>query len=548
MEPISTGMAIFGVFRATMALGNFILEKQHRAATKTTLNGIDVNVEVVRRNIAEMAADISADFAELNARTDILAAQNDLLAARVEILIGATQALEEAARRFDKKLNLMMEAHFKAGWRALRNAAGANTERGFENYLFDAVREFNLAMAMLRNERLVMAHYGAALAQVQLGELTNALATLEEVASIPFDASAPDSDYWTFLQMKLEMRDYLATLGSLPKLADYWRERTERFYKLADSARSEEAGMQAFRLARATKLLSSDLKAGAEALKSASRGVDETLNAEGAEVYEKTFGEEFVAVEAEPQAGERKVLTIKGVDFAFRYCPAGTFQMGSPSSEAERDSDEGPRHEVTLTKGFWMLETSVTQGMYRAITGSNPSHFKSGDNYPVEEVSWFDSQSFCESLNALGVAPEGFAFRLPTEAEWEYACRAGTDTPYFWGSTLNGDKANCDGNYPYGGVSKGRYLEKTSAVGSYTPNGWGLYDMHGNVYDWCADWFGDYGSGPQTDPTGPSSGSTRVLRGGGWNYLAKVCRSASRFAYGPANRFNDRGFRLVLGR
>ncbi|MBR2003968.1 MAG: formylglycine-generating enzyme family protein, partial [Thermoguttaceae bacterium] len=346
----------------------------------------------------------------------------------------------------------------------------------------------------------------------------------------------------------VEVRDYLASLGSQPTLADYWNERTARFQKLAFSAPSQESRMQAFLLAQATQLLSSDLKAGAEALKSASRGVDETLNAEGAEVYEKTFGEEFVAVEAEPQAGERKVLTIKGVDFAFRWCPSGTFMMGSPSSEAERYSDEGPRHEVTLTKGFWMLETSVTQGMYRAITGSNPSCFKSGDNYPVENVSWFDSQSFCESLNALGVAPEGFAFRLPTEAEWEYACRAGTDTPYFWGSTLNGDKANCDGNYPYGGVSKGRYLEKTSAVGSYTPNGWGLYDMHGNVYDWCADWFGDYGSGPQTDPTGPSSGSERVLRGGGWSSVAKSCRSANRNAYDPTYRLYYCGFRLVLGR
>ncbi len=130
------------------------------------------------------------------------------------------------------------------------------------------------------------------------------------------------------------------------------------------------------------------------------------------------------------EAGTRKVLTIKGVDFAFRYCPPGTFQMGSPLSEADRDSDEGPRYKVTLTKGFWMLETSVTQGMYRAITGSNPSYFKSGDNYPAEKVSWLDCQSFCESLNALGVAPEGFAFRLPTEAEWEYACRAGTTGPF----------------------------------------------------------------------------------------------------------------------
>ncbi len=186
--------------------------------------------------------------------------------------------------------------------------------------------------------------------------------------------------------------------------------------------------------------------------------------------------------------------------------------------------------------------------MCRAINGSNPSDFESRGNYPVERVSWFDSQSFCESLNALGGAPEGFAFRLPTEAEWECACRADTTTPFFWGSTLNGDKANCAGNDPYGGVSKGRYLSKTSAVGSYTPNGWGLYDMLGNVYDWCADWFSDYGSGPQTDPTGPSSGSYRVLRGGCWDDCAKNCRSAIRSSNDPTNRDYLVGFRLVLGR
>ena len=532
IDPISLGMAVYGLFKGPMLVGSFLTTRQFRKATQTKLNGIVTDVEVVRRNIAEMASDISTDFADLNARVDIL--------------VDATNALQEATRRFDAKLDLLLEANFKKGWEQLRLAAGASSESRCERLLERAEEAFVDSYSLLKNERLITARYGAALAQVQLGELTNALATLEEVASIPFDSSASNSDYWTFLQMKIEVRDYLAALGSQPKLADYWNERTARFYELADSALSEEAGMQAFRLARATKRLSSDLKAGAEALKAASRGVDETLNNEGAEVYEKTFGEALAAVEAEPKAGERKVLKIKGVEFPFRYCPAGTFQMGSPLSETGRGDET--RHKVTLTKGFWMLETSVTQGMCRAITGSNPSAFKSGDNYPVENVSWFDCQAFCKSLNALNVTPEGFEFRLPTEAEWEYACRAGTTTPYFWGSTLNGDKANCDGNYPYGCVSKGRYLKKTSAVGSYTPNAWGLYDMHGNVWEWCADWYGTYDSGPQTDPTGPTSGSRRVLRGGGWDDYAWRCRSARRRCYDPAIRSYFYGFRLVLGR
>ena len=557
IDPISLGMAVYGLFKGPMLVGSFLATRQFRKATKTTLNGIVTDVEVVRRNIAEMASDISTDFADLNARVDIL--------------VDATNALQEATRRFDAKLDLLLEASFKKGWEQLKLAAGASSESRCERLLERAEDAFVDSYSLLKNERLITARYGAALAQVQLGELTNALATLEEVASIPFDASAPNSDYWTFLQMKLEMRDYLATLGSLPKLADYWRERTERFYKLADSARSEEAGMQAYRLARATKLLSSDLKAGAEALKSASRGVDETLNAEGAEVYEKTFGEELVAVEAEPQAGERKVLTIKGVDFAFRWCPAGTFQMGSPTYEGDRKSNE-TRHEVTLTKGFWLLETPVTVGMWRAFVSAtgyrlgsgyegkgvydwiansysksldwNNPGFSQTDSHPVTTIDFEGARNFCSWLGA----ESGESIVLPTEAQWEYACRAGTRTPFSFGSMLNGEQANCDGNYPYGTSTKGPYLKRTSETGVYGENNWGLRDMHGNVWEWCADWFGDYGSGPQTDPTGPSSGSDRVLRGGSWYDFAEFCRSAYRSAYGPTSRRNFYGFRLVLGR
>ena len=557
IDPISLGMAVYGLFKGPMLVGSFLATRQFRKATKTTLNGIVTDVEVVRRNIAEMASDISTDFADLNARVDIL--------------VDATNALQEATRRFDAKLDLLLEASFKKGWEQLKLAAGASSESRCERLLERAEDAFVDSYSLLKNERLITARYGAALAQVQLGELTNALATLEEVASIPFDASAPNSDYWTFLQMKLEMRDYLATLGSQPKLADYWNERMARFYKLAESARSEEAGMQAFRLARATQLLSSDLKAGAEALKSASRGVDETLNAEGAEVYEKTFGEELVAVEAEPQAGERKVLTIKGVDFAFRWCPAGTFQMGSPTYEGDRKSNE-TRHEVTLTKGFWLLETPVTVGMWRAFVSAtgyrlgsgyegkgvydwiansysksldwNNPGFSQTDSHPVTTIDFEGARNFCSWLGA----ESGESIVLPTEAQWEYACRAGTRTPFSFGSMLNGEQANCDGNYPYGTSTKGPYLKRTSETGVYGENNWGLRDMHGNVWEWCADWFGDYGSGPQTDPTGPSSGSSRVLRGGSWNYDAGYCRSAYRSAGDPTDRSNYCGFRLVLGR
>ena len=250
------------------------------------------------------------------------------------------------------------------------------------------------------------------------------------------------------------------------------------------------------------------------------------------------------------QAGDRKVLTIKGVEYAFRWCPAGTFMMGSPANEAERVDDE-TQHQVTLTRGFWMLETQVTQVMWEGVMGCNPSYFK-GAKLPVETVSWYDCQEFIEQLNAHSAgtpgAPSGYRFSLPTEAQWEYACRAGTTTPFNFGGVLNGDKANCDGDYPCGTSAKGRYLGETSEVGSYPANAWGLFDMHGNVWDWCLDWYGDYPSGAVTDPTGASSGSDRVLRGGCWSYAAGDCRSAVRGSYDPSSWDDHFGVRVSLVR
>ncbi|MBQ3351612.1 MAG: SUMF1/EgtB/PvdO family nonheme iron enzyme [Thermoguttaceae bacterium] len=235
-------------------------------------------------------------------------------------------------------------------------------------------------------------------------------------------------------------------------------------------------------------------------------------------------------------AGERKVVTVNGVEFAFRWCPAGTFMMGSPTSEEGRYYDEERQHEVTLTKGFWMMETEVTQKQWKAVMGNNPSHFQ-GDDLPVEQVSWSDCQEFCRKTG----------LQLPTEAQWEYACRAGSTTAYFWGNALNGDKANCSGNFPCGTTTQGKYLEKTTSVGSYQPNAWGLYDMHGNVWEWCQDWYAVYPSGSVTDPVVSSSGSYRVYRGGSWNYDARNCRSAFRNFHAPGSRNDFLGFRVVRG-
>ena len=233
------------------------------------------------------------------------------------------------------------------------------------------------------------------------------------------------------------------------------------------------------------------------------------------------------------KAGERMELKINDVEYAFRWCPAGTYQMGSPRDEENR-SDNETLHRVTLTQGFWMLETPVTQMMWVSVMGNNPSNFK-GDLFklPVETVSWNDCQEYVKKLNDMKVAPAGFKFSLPTEAQWEHACRAGTTTAYHFGATLTKEQANFGSN-------------QTTEVGKYPANAWGLRDMHGNVFEWCTDLYGDYPSGAVTDPVGATTGSTRVIRGGYWGGNAQYCRSAYRGNDAPSVRYYYFGVRLSL--
>ncbi len=244
-----------------------------------------------------------------------------------------------------------------------------------------------------------------------------------------------------------------------------------------------------------------------------------------------------------PIVGQEKTVNLGGgVKLTLVWIPPGEFMMGSPGSEANRGSDEGPRHRVKITRGFWMGRYEVTQAQWQAVMGSNPSNFKGSDN-PVERVSWNDCQEFIKKL----ARKTGQRFRLPTEAEWEYACRAGTETVFHYGDSLSSRQANFDGDYPYGGASKGTYLKKTTSVGSYRPNAFGLYDMHGNVWEWCQDWYGNnyYQSSPASNPQGPSSGSGRVLRGGSCYRNAYDCRSALRRGT-PDYWFDVDGFRIVF--
>ena len=228
------------------------------------------------------------------------------------------------------------------------------------------------------------------------------------------------------------------------------------------------------------------------------------------------------------EATERtKTITLPGgAEMEMAWCPAGSFMMG----------ETGGQHLVTLS-GFWIAKHEVTQKQWVSVMGSNPSHFK-GDDLPVECVNWNDCVEFCKKA--------GNGLRLPTESQWEYACRAGSTTEFFWGDSLNGDMANCNGEYPFGTDRKGPNLKKTTRVGSYEPNAWGVYDMHGNVQEWCSDWHGAYPDGPVTDPQGASSGLGRISRGGAWFLHAGGCRSALRTISYPLYNSNFYGFRPVM--
>jgi formylglycine-generating enzyme required for sulfatase activity len=229
--------------------------------------------------------------------------------------------------------------------------------------------------------------------------------------------------------------------------------------------------------------------------------------------------------------------------------------MGSPANEPGRENDE-IQHQVTVS-AFYMGKYEVTQREWCEVMGNNPSYFK-GDNLPVEQVSWYDAVEYCNRRSEWeGLKPaytihgtdvswnrNANGCRLPTEAEWEYACRAGTSGPFSTGNNITTDQANYNGNYPYNNA-KGTHRKKTVAVGIFAPNAWGLYDMHGNVYEWCWDWYGDYPRGAQTDPAGPSIGASRVVRGGSWNSDARHLRSAVRYNSAPPYRYDYIGFRLT---
>ncbi len=284
-----------------------------------------------------------------------------------------------------------------------------------------------------------------------------------------------------------------------------------------------------------------------------------TLRAPGAPDTSRSFNlapnaRETWSVELKiPQPERGRPWTVPDLGLTMVWAPPGEFAMGSPAGEVDRDADEGPATIVRFTQGFWIGKAEVAQDEWQAIMGNNPSAFASaGPRAPVEQVSWDDAVEFCRRLNererAIGRLPDGFAYGLPTEAQWEFACRAGTTTAFAFGDSLEATQANFDGTQPYGARAKpGANRQTTMQTGSFSANALGLYDMHGNVWEWCADVYGEQlPGGTVGDPTAPAGGVYRVARGGGWASEGAHCRSANRLMFAARHSWNDLGFRLAL--
>lgn len=241
-----------------------------------------------------------------------------------------------------------------------------------------------------------------------------------------------------------------------------------------------------------------------------------------------------------PIPADEKITNAWGMTFVL--IPPIKFLMGSHKFESTRSGDE-TRHEVTLTRAYFIQATEVTQSQWKAVMGDNPAEFSDCPGCPVENVSWHDIQEFITSLN---LSEKGSVYRLPTEAEWEAAARCGTLSPFFWGDCLDTRHANFEGNYPLPGCKKQGWRKRTIPVDALSPNAWDLFGMHGNVSEWVQDWYGPYTDVAVIDPAGPETGGKKAIRGGNWRSGASQCRSAVRKYAVPKVKSSTIGFRLVM--
>lgn len=246
----------------------------------------------------------------------------------------------------------------------------------------------------------------------------------------------------------------------------------------------------------------------------------------------------------------KKRSVVPAVIQRFRWIAAGDFLMGSPENEPERFDSREEQHKVTLTNGYWLADTAVTQALWQLVMGGNPARFSDDPLNPVEKVSWDDSQNLINQFNEMFSGKlDGLVIRLPTEAEWEHACRTGTATPFSFGENISSEQVNFDGSQPYNNGGKSEDRNKTVSVKTLPPNAWGLYEMHGNVWEWCADvWQERIGTQPLVDPYHNGNiGARRVMRGGSWIDYGGLARSAFRGHRSPDYRNDGIGLRLSLG-
>lgn len=280
---------------------------------------------------------------------------------------------------------------------------------------------------------------------------------------------------------------------------------------------------------------------------------DETSGSGGASAGTESGGPSVRDGQVDPATGEEAAVrendytTNLGIEMV--WCASGKFLMGSPVRETRRSTYE-LQHEVIVKEGFWIGRFEITQAQWKEVMIDNPSQAtKAGPDAPVERVTWLEVIEFCQTLTEreqkAGALPDDWIYTLPSEEQWEYACRAGTLGPFHFGAELNGRRANCGGNYPYGMEEKGPYLKRPISVGHYDPNPWGIHDMHGNVEEWCLDHFARYKLEEEKDPVEPGPRATRSVRGGGWRSYPADCRSAARKGHYSHYRSGALGFRVV---
>lgn len=568
--------SVYRVFRTAFAAA-FEIRPGDAAPLFDAENEPNDELERVRRRVERWSVEERRDFSTFRARKAAFGEASAALGAYLRDVGVDFETVEDESARF--------------GWEALTAAGGSASQALFLGRLETAALEFGRAFSFLANEERTAARLASALAQAFLTESANAASSLRRIDAETFDASAPKSSFGAFWRLRMDARAALAALAGRPTTKEIWRRTGRRFWERAASEPNEAVAETAFRLARATRAAENDDWASAfDALERIKIGDDAELNDAVKTLFEtiggpitrfkaskptleekptnlRTFDETEDAETSEAasetaenaptakpvassknlEAGARRVVQVKGgVEIALRWVPAGEFELGSPADEPGRSVDEA-LHKATLTNGVWIAETETTQRLWTSVMGRNPSWFsKIGggkaevagldtDAFPVENVSWNDVQTFLKKANAVGWGQKGWTLRLPTEAEWEWACRAGTTTAYFWGEDWQVGKANAAGA-----------AKRTRKVGQGKANPWGIRDMCGNVAEWTSDRYGALASNDAIDPTGAKTGNARVLRGGSWKDDAALCRSAARRSNTPGVRANWIGFRVVL--